>query len=74
MDAITAMNNFSQTIMAGAQMIQANKSSKADRKMVQRENEKSRKWNAEMWQKQNEYNPAYYLITYINIYLFPYYV
>lgn len=37
-------------------MIQANKSSKADRKMVQRENEKSRKWNAEMWQKQNEYN------------------
>lgn len=56
MDAITAMNNFNQTIMAGAQMIQANKSSKADRKMVQRENEKSRQWNAEMWQKQNEYN------------------
>lgn len=50
------MNNFNQTIMAGAQMIQANKSSKADRKMVQRENEKSREWNEKMWHLQNEFN------------------
>lgn len=56
MDAITAMNNFNQTIMAGAQMIQANKSSKADRKMVQRENQKSREWNEKMWNLQNEFN------------------
>lgn len=56
MDAITAMNNFNQTIMAGAQMIQANKSSKADRKMVQRENQKSREWNEKMWHLQNEFN------------------
>lgn len=56
MDAITAMNNFNQTIMAGAQMIQANKSSKADRKMVQRENQKSREWNEKMWHLQNQFN------------------
>lgn len=56
MDAVQAMNNFNQTIMAGAQMIQANKSSKADRKMVQRENEKSREWNEKMWRLQNEFN------------------
>lgn len=42
--------------MAGAQMIQANKSSKADRKMVQRENQKSREWNEKMWHLQNEFN------------------
>lgn len=56
MDAVQAMNNFNQTIMAGAQMIQANKSSKADRKMVQRENQKSRDWNEKMWHLQNEFN------------------
>lgn len=56
MDAVQAMNNFNQTIMAGAQMIQANKSSKADRKMVQRENQKSREWNEKMWHLQNEFN------------------
>lgn len=56
MDAVQAMNNFNQTIMAGAQMIQANKSSKADRKMVQRENQKSREWNEKMWNLQNEFN------------------
>lgn len=56
MDAVQAMNNFNQTIMAGAQMIQANKSSKADRKMVQRENQKSRDWNEKMWRLQNEFN------------------
>lgn len=56
MDAITAMNNFNQTVLAGAQMIQANKSSKEDRKMVQRENQKSREWNEKMWQLQNAYN------------------
>lgn len=56
MDAVQAMNNFNQTIMAGAQMIQANKSSKADRIMVQRENQKSREWNEKMWHLQNEFN------------------
>lgn len=56
MDALQAMNNFNQTILAGAQMIQANKSSKADRKMVQRENQKSREWNEKMWHLQNEFN------------------
>ena len=56
MDYTTAMNNFNQTIMTGAQMIMANKSSKADRKLVRQENEKSRAWNEKMWQIQNEYN------------------
>ena len=52
MDAVTAMNNFNQSIMAGAQMIQANKSSKADRTLVRQENEKSRAWNEKMWHLQ----------------------
>lgn len=56
MDAVQAMNNFNQSILSGAQMIQATKSSKADRKMVQRENQKSRDWNEKMWNLQNEYN------------------
>lgn len=56
MDAVQAMNNFNQTILTGAQMIQANKSSKADRKMVQRENQKSRDWNEKMWHLQNDFN------------------
>lgn len=72
MDAVQAMNNFNQTIMAGAQMIQANKSSKADRKMVQRENEKSRNWNEKMWHLQNEFNsPSAQLARFVDAGLNP---
>lgn len=56
MDAITAMNNFNQVLLQAAGMITASNTSSDDRKLVRQQNELSRKWNEEMWNKQNAYN------------------
>lgn len=56
MDAITAMNNFNQVLLQAAGMITASNTSSDDRRLVREQNDKSRQWNEEMWNKQNQYN------------------
>ena len=43
-------------MLASAGMIQAAKSSKADRKLVREQNQLSREWNEKMWHLQNQFN------------------
>ena len=50
-DFTTAVNNFNQTMLASAGMIQAGESSKEDRRLVREQNQLSREWNEKMWQQ-----------------------
>ena len=55
-DFTTAVNNFNQTMLASAGMIQAGESSKEDRRLVREQNQLSREWNEKMWHLQNQFN------------------
>lgn len=55
-DFSSAANNFNQTLLASAGMIQASKSSKEDRRLVREQNQLSRDWNEKMWHLQNQFN------------------